>query len=70
MEEFHEVFQFHVAFVLGHNKPAKAGLLKVCTFEDDAQVVEVVLLGDLAVSVVVDEVEDPADERVLPTQQA
>lgn len=69
LEELHEVCELDVAAALGEDQPAEARLLELAALEDDAQVVGVVGLGDEAVAVAVDEVEDAADEGVLAAEQ-
>ena len=70
LEEFHKIFEFHIAFVFGEDQPSQSCFFELTAFEDDAEVVKVVLPGDLAISIVINEVEDPAEEGILPAQQS
>ncbi len=68
LKEFHEVPKIHVSFVFCEDEPAEPGLFKLAAFEDDVEVFEVVVLGDVAVAIVVDEVEYSANEGVFPAE--
>lgn len=69
LEELQEVRQFDVSTPLGEDQPPKPRFLQLAPPQDDAQVLQVVVLGDEAVAVVVDEVEYAADEGVLAAQE-
>lgn len=69
LEKFHEIFEFHISLVLREDSPAKPGLVDIIALENNTQIVQVILFSYFSVSVLVDEVEDPADEGVLPAQQ-
>lgn len=70
LEEFHEVVELDVSSAFGQDEPAEARLLEVSALEYHLQVIGVVLFSDEAIVVAIDEVEDPADEGILSSEQS
>lgn len=70
LEQLHKVLQLDISTALCEDQPSESRFLQIVPPEDDSQVVQVVLLGDEAISIVVNEIEDAAYEGVFSAEQS